>query len=147
MCLDTITKKYKKPLSKVQKAYKVFEIFDSGMNVPYWTILNFQRGTWMKASKDKIAMSYNGYNETYTAGFHTYAEESSCKDMMIKLYPRVTLTVYVYRTHTIGGSNFKNNKTFVSEYMYVPLADEVPLPPTRSEMLRLTKAQKEYQKH
>lgn len=59
MCLDTITKRYKKPTGKVRFAYKVFMVSSSGS-------LHFpcqsgepEFGSWMKMSPD-------------TPGFHTF---------------------------------------------------------------------------
>jgi len=82
MCLDVLTKRYKKPSTKEVVGYKMFEYAGDKIHFPYYGLhgrKEVPRGRWLESSYEKIRFDWVGPASDvncYPSGFHVFAKKS-----------------------------------------------------------------------
>ena len=96
MCLNTITKTYEVPDTKVRTAYKILE---KGNKTPF-QFTKLPMGEWVSAIERKLAVENRGqpfamweHRPKYTSGFHVYPTRSAARKALSLLSSRRNRTI------------------------------------------------------
>lgn len=123
MCLDTVTKRYKRPQTKTVTGYKMFDMEFGQLLLPYYAQDGYRgvaTDTWLKSTEESIRFHWRSTNSDpdayYPSGFHVFRSKQDAERRADGL--RKVMKVRVRGVVALGTECRKD--VIVAREMYVP---------------------------